>query len=437
MNRAALITLLAIPVFSFNAQAAATAYTRALNADGAWFAAGAWNGSTWINPTAGNTATAAITTSGGNPLTLTLDQAVTLNGLSLAGAADLTLAGQALSATTTGAFAIPSGKTFAIQAPFSWTTSGTVTLSNGTLLLSGPTQTLALASVIQMNGGCLEFASGTVSIRNDATNGNALNMTNPASEIRFTGNANVTISAKNAAILTQGGAATAAKKATFRLKDSAKVTISGGAFYMGASTKNAQSDFIQDGGEFNMLSSGFRIGHNSPSDYGAEATYTMNRGNLNVPNTDLEVGRDCAGALIVNDGNVQARRIYVGINTQTGRVQFNGGTITLGPSGINTPKPANATLDLGAATLATFPTNSWAMTDFASVGLTSATPGTIFVPAAGQTIALSSPLTGAGRLVLDGEGTLLLNAASANTFTGGLEIRKGTLAIGAANQVPA
>ncbi len=417
-------------------------YTRSLNQDGTWFQAGAWvPGGDWINPTGSETASAAITTVGATPLSLTLDQPVFLNSFSLAGAADLTLAGQLLTFNSPPAWSVATGRKLTFAAPVKMIGGTTLTVPAGaTIAFTGDS---VITNTLASGNGTLVFSSGTTVI-NGGTGGSSsgLALSGVNGSIYFTGDAVVDVTAGNAPInvLAENNNASG-KKGTFYLDGNAKLITRGGAFYLGVSASNSKGDFVQDGGEVTHYGSSFRLGWNSSGSANVESVYTLKSGKLNIPNCALQLGRSGHGTFLMEGGEAIAKGMGItftsaGGGGSKGRAELLGGRFTVsGDGNITATHPAVATLKLGPTTLATTAVNSFSITSLNSAQLVDAQDGTVFDPATNQTITVSVPLVDSGRLVLGGDGTLQLNAA--NTYTGGTEIRKGILSLTAADAFPA
>ncbi len=112
------------------------------------------------------------------------------------------------------------------------------------------------------------------------------------------------------------------------------------------------------------------------------------------------------------------------IQNQTTKATFKGGlTINIGDGGIT----GGRTLELQDVTIGVRAgSNAW--TADRAISLGSADTGTTFSPETGEAITLGGVLSGSGKLVKDGEGTLTLNGA--NTFTGDILVSDGSIVMG-------
>ncbi|MCQ2366268.1 MAG: autotransporter-associated beta strand repeat-containing protein [Akkermansia sp.] len=112
------------------------------------------------------------------------------------------------------------------------------------------------------------------------------------------------------------------------------------------------------------------------------------------------------------------------IQNQTTKATFKGGlTINIGDGGIT----GERTLELQDVTIGVRAgSNAWTANRAISLG--SADTGTTFSPETGEAITLGGVLSGSGKLVKDGEGTLTLNGA--NTFTGDILVSDGSIVMG-------
>ena len=112
------------------------------------------------------------------------------------------------------------------------------------------------------------------------------------------------------------------------------------------------------------------------------------------------------------------------IQNQTTKATFKGGlTINIGDGGIT----GGRTLELQDVTIGVRAgSNAW--TADRAISLGSADTGTTFSPETGEVITLGGVLSGPGKLVKDGEGTLTLNGA--NTFTGDILVSDGSIVMG-------
>lgn len=409
-------------------------YARSLSAAENWFTPYTWflneAAASWVNPVSPDTASASIQTSGETPLVFTLDGEVALNALSLSGTADLTLSGSPLTIASPSALDF-TGRTLTIASDLTLTTQnkGAAWDCEGTLALlgnntiTGPTVSLAIKN------GTLLIPSGETTIT-----GQNLIFTGSSARLILEGTGKLTVPS----IISRGGTfdpETGAKGAII-IRDNATLITTASALFAapndsyGDGSSNTQIDIFQSGGRVELRGTEIRIGHHSSAE--GTTTYMLSGGDLVVPNAPLTVGRLSPALLEMTGGTLEANGIIVVQSTgQTpiypAHAALNGGTVTLGASGILTsagsPKDLSS-IGFGAATLTS--KASWALSTITNAALTSA-EGTRFAPAAGHTITLSSALSGTGKLIVDGEGSLRLNAE--HTYSGETELKAGTLLI--------
>jgi len=158
------------------------------------------------------------------------------------------------------------------------------------------------------------------------------------------------------------------------------------------------------------------------SHWSSSTAFNVSGGTLNVLGATMNLGWDGTGTFNQSGGEVNA----LGIRLDSGRnnaftYNLTGGRLNLGGSGIG----ANAakTFNLGAGTLSAYA--NWSTSQV--INLTNAATGGTVDPAA-RTLTWTGGTAGSGLLVLNGEGTLNLNAAG--THSGGTTVAKGYLGIG-------
>ena len=213
------------------------------------------------------------------------------------------------------------------------------------------------------------------------------------------------------------------------------------------------ADITIDGGSFRSATtqSNHPIGSNS-----SWSRLTVRNGGLFAVSKDVWIAHKGTGYMIGDGGsyNLGSSTLYVGINTgSTAILALTNSTLTCGSFyfGYNTSLPSGQTVVIkdSVATITRFvgtklASNASFLFDGATLVPKSARtdflPNSAAIPtptlgAGGLIVSnnydvtIAKGLAGAGRLVKAGSSTLTLSGA--NTFTGGIEVRKGTLAIDA------
>jgi len=222
---------------------------------------------------------------------------------------------------------------------------------------------------------------------------------------------------------------------------SAKLNINGatvtvGNFFIG--DQNTQTGMVAQTGGTVLLTNQFRLGHwpNNVSTYTLESgALTMLQDPTATPATSgasevaggFYIGIDGIGVFTQNGGTLTTPNMVLdnrpgtllGGNVNT--YELNGGTVTIGRWGITTAFPTNTyQINLGGGTVAA--SQSW--TSGLRMTLTGNNGYTTFDPGA-NSITLNGPLSGAGGLLKDGTGALILNGT--NTFGGEVTVNAGTL----------
>jgi fibronectin-binding autotransporter adhesin len=220
----------------------------------------------------------------------------------------------------------------------------------------------------------------------------------------------------------------------------AGTTVNVNAFHLGE-WDGASGHVIQSGGDVNVAGQ-FRLGH-WPQAGGAANSYALNGGNFTmatITNTgsgegaagNFILGIDSSGTFTVNAGTLTVNGVTMQTRGAGGGESFlvlNGGTVNVGPNGMNTSNPGTLgsyDLQFGGGTIRS--TASWASN--LETHLISGGTG-IHYDTNGFNVALSGVLNGAGGLAKDGAGTLTLSNG-ANSYTGATTINGGTLQITAA-----
>lgn len=170
------------------------------------------------------------------------------------------------------------------------------------------------------------------------------------------------------------------------------------------------------------------------SNIGVGSVATINNG-WGIAGGGLEVnGKLVTAGVISMDGPSSSTLKGTGTIQTTGLNVSNGNTVNVeggvrievtSDKGIYKRAGGDSTLNLAEATLAATSTDWELKNNINYVNLTSADKGTTFDAAADRTITVSKAMGGAGALVKTGEGKLSLNAA--NSFSGGVTVKEGTL----------
>lgn len=170
------------------------------------------------------------------------------------------------------------------------------------------------------------------------------------------------------------------------------------------------------------------------SNIGVGSVATINNG-WGIAGGGLEVnGKLITAGVISMDGPSSSTLKGTGTIQTTGLNVSNGNTVNVeggvrievtSDKGIYKRDGGDSTLNLADATLAAKSTDWELKNNINYVNLTSADKGTTFDAAADRTITISKAMGGAGALVKTGEGKLSLNAA--NSFSGGVTVKEGTL----------
>lgn len=180
--------------------------------------------------------------------------------------------------------------------------------------------------------------------------------------------------------------------------------------------------------------SGILLGH-WPSGRGI---LTLEGGTVNVLNSYTTISWDSQGTLNISGGEFNTYGVAMGgasgdTRGNASTLNLSGGRLNVGAGGItdNTSnKNDNKVINFSGGTLGTL-SDSWT-TYLKFVLSNTATVDTKIVNSDnGGTITLAAPLTGDGKLVKTGVGTLVLSGN--NTYSGGTEVQAGRLAVGNAN----
>ena len=147
------------------------------------------------------------------------------------------------------------------------------------------------------------------------------------------------------------------------------------------------------------------------------STFTVN-GTVNA-NTLFEISTGNQVRNVTGSGTINTKELQ--IDNQTGNAIFSGGlTINVGDTGITGGRP----LELRDVTIGVLEgSNGWTANRAITLGSTN--PGTTFDVGAGEAVTISGVVSGSGKLVKTGDGTLTLSGA--NTYTGATTVNGGTL----------
>ncbi len=354
--------------------------------------------------------TAAGTARGGS-FTNNAGGSLTLTG-------DIYIDGQG--SNTPGSFSSAAGSTFTmnggtVSAGFltlvSSSTANTAVNKGGTYTQSGGTTTLSRG---------LYLASTSLAAIGAAGNDAALNLSG--------GTLNTTVASLNGTTTITGG-----------------ILNVSGFFYVGDVANGRNGIINQSGGTVNLTSSianDIRFGHwVSGTMLNA---YNLSGGTLNALSSAFNAGYDGNGSMTVSaTGVANLNTLAVSsrgtISNPTPNFTFflgsaaagrNGGRLNVGSGGITlaTGGTVSSSIRLGDGTVGSFA--NWSSS--ANMTLTDAATGTTFNTldsvdgTTARTVSLSGILSGAGRFVKTGAGTITLSGA--NTHSGGVSVNGGTLA---------
>ncbi len=317
------------------------------------------------------------------------------------------------------------------------TGSGTGGPGAATIAVVNAADTVTVSAPIASAAGLSKIGPGTLALTGATTTSG--NLSAAGGTLRLAGSSNTTVAGTVSVGRTSVAGGTSG---TLAIQDSATLTTAtlnlGDIDYV-TGTGNPSSTVNQSGGTV-TVSGAVRIGH-----YPLEtSTYNLNGGSLALTGTPtgavnpaeateqpgiLYVGINGTGNFVQTGGTASAHGIVLDGRTETvasDTLTLNGGTFTVGPSGITSGSlNANATyqINLGGGTLS-------ASADWSSsrlMTLTGAVGNAVF-DTNGYTIDLSGALGGAGGLTKSGTGTLVLSGT--NTYTGATQINNsGVLSV--------
>ncbi len=147
------------------------------------------------------------------------------------------------------------------------------------------------------------------------------------------------------------------------------------------------------------------------------STFTVN-GTVNA-NTLFEISTGNQVRNVIGSGTINTKELSIG--NQTSKAVFSGGLkINIGNGGITGDRP----LELQDVTIGVLEgSNGW--TANRAISLADTATGTTFAVGAGEAVTISGVVSGSGKLVKTGDGTLTLSGA--NTYTGATTVSAGTL----------
>jgi fibronectin-binding autotransporter adhesin len=231
----------------------------------------------------------------------------------------------------------------------------------------------------------------------------------PTSPALWTGNVTV----NTAAGLQVGVASTAGN----RIPDSSNLTINTGAFVRLSATAETIAGLNGSG----------TLDTNSPS--GGTGTLTVGFGNANGNFTGLM--QSGAGILALTKIGTGTQTV-TGANTHTGRTTLTAGTLAINNETALGATPAALVADQLLFNGGTLKAIGSVTIDDANRGITTTAPGATFQVDAGETLAIVSPMTGAGAVNKTGAG---LMTSTGGSWTGVTTATEGTLRMLAKNDV--
>ena len=322
------------------------------------------------------------------------------------------------------------------------------------------------SGTVQMSGGTLRWATGNTTdvvarlalqsgqTANLNTNGNNVSLatgfgSQASANVSKVGNGILTLASGSSSlnILYANGGDLRVGGATVTL--GGKLSVLNGTFSASSGTLSAASVVTSDGSGANSTvnlsgglvqvtgtnnddstNSSFLLGH-----WAAPTTLNITGGELRSLGANMILGWD--GSATVNQSGGTANLLGIRLGpTRTNSATYNltGGRLNLGANGF-VSATANKTINLGAGTLGALADWSSAQGmvltassgDGATIDTADASTG------AARTITVSGVLSGSGKLTKVGNGTLTLSAI--NSFSGGLVVSGGTVAIAAATSV--
>lgn len=338
-----------------------------------------------------------------------------INGLVKSGAGTLVLGG---ANSMTGTLGLNTGYVELLS-------SGTLALGTGAINLATNTQlqvrgNLSTSGLVTNNTGLLEVHSGTVNLGSYRTAGNfgaTLRLNEGTLNV---GSINITRNAGanpdyNSGVVVRGGSMTVGDVGLGTLNSTGNLSIEGGAVTATGPITIAYQASGGRGGALRVTGGTF---------ISTDTTYGLLLSRKNGSNANN------VAQAIFTGGTSSVEKITLGydstVDAGSGTVTLNGGTLYLGSGGIvkNGAATMTTSLNLSSGTLGA--KANWST----SHPINLPTGGSVTLRAADAfdeafDITLDGPITGAGDLIKNGEGTLTL--AGASTGTGSLFVEAGTL----------
>jgi fibronectin-binding autotransporter adhesin len=384
----------------------------ALDLTGVSASAGAFSASAGVSLTGGSlTATSYAFSNAADTATVSSILAGS-GGLTKTGAGNLTLNA---ANTYTGATTVSGGGTLTLGVANAIASTGTLTMTNGALVLGG-TQSIAQfnATDVTLGAGTISASTGFTFSVGSGTNTVATVLAGSGTFAK-SGNGTLLLTGSNTLSGTHTiNAGTLAIGSANRIADGASVTLAGGTFDLGSFTETITN--------FNATGAGTITG----GTLNTSGSFGFSNGSGTVTVDTVLAG---SGRTLTKSGN--GTLLLKAANTYTGATTVSGGTLALGASeriadgSSLTLSGGSLDLDGATETVANFTASSAGTVTAGTLAVT----GTFGVSNASATVQIDAALAGAGRsLTKSGAGTLLLNGI--NTYTGTTSLTAGTLQLG-------
>jgi autotransporter-associated beta strand protein len=191
---------------------------------------------------------------------------------------------------------------------------------------------------------------------------------------------------------------------------------------------NQNSGTVVLSGTGDLLTMGYMAAGNNTA-----SSYNVKGGILSIPNTAFDLGFGATASALstftVSGGSANVYGLSMGttqgLGAQNGNcaISVTGGTLNLGPGGIQVGGTGTKSVTLGGngTIISTVPLST-------SLPITLANGGNITLNTSGGNITLAGVLSGSGGLTATGGGTLLMNAQ--NSYSGATTVSMGTLQLG-------
>ncbi len=406
---------------------------------------------TWVLNSA-NTFSGGTTISGGTLRVSTVDNVLGTGAITVSGSSTLATASGGGARILTNAVTINASQTLSLDGGYANLTlngaisgSGPLSVGNGTSILGGTSP--SFTGTIGLNSG-----SDTLSVPGTLSSG-AISMSASSQTLSVGGSL-------SAPSLTASYAGTISVPGTLSLAGPLTVSIAATETVSGAGTITADSvsvknystvndsltslivtnnfllgdassqsgSFTQSAGTVKLNTSssiGIRIGHWNG---GVNTSiYTLSGGTLNAASV-FNIGYDGNGSMIMSGGVANLTNgLALGTSGHgglTNTLYFTGGQLNIGSGGITQNGAGPKTNSWGAGTIGSLA--AWSSSVPAI--LSDASTGTTFDTTGGN-ITLSGILSGSGRFVKAGTGTLTLSGV--NTYAGSATVNNGTVSIAA------